>query len=533
MSVLNFQPSKPSRGRMPLKVILGVGFLAAVVAMASTLAANININTGPVEFGQGIAMTTSCTGSDHILVTPLSTFSNSGENLFYLSKVTVADIPSSCIGKDFLISAYPETSSALALDGAGATVANVYFDGASTDSVVAGKSASATFAGSITSATSTSFTLSFSDSTAVTTDIYKITIETQAHDGSAVVSAGDAGLLWKTFLFTEADDLAYADPSSSGPAMSESGRTLCDLGIDSQINNNFNGGGANSSCGGDNYLDHFTGSITIPGTYDGSTTALIHFWSSNDDGFQVTIGGTAVIDENWRPQGAYGDLNTSFADFNASGSGVFLVGQTYSFDAWHSQGNRGSIAQLGWDALGTPAIIATQYFSHTVTPMELALSRCVTNIDGEFTMYDILNALSFPNITDADAALTANELYVHIAGFDGEASSGGMVYDNSGIQDLFCGNNQVNELFGLDSAQQDRGASTDVFLRDVFFGGAGNDSIENMWGSIAYGGPGDDVVTTMNEDSYFNGGEGTDSYVNLDPGGSYFSGTFQLAVFVQ
>ena len=74
MSILNFDgPSGRNFGK-PLKTVLGIGALAAVVAVASTLAANININSGPVEFGQGVAQTTAC--DDSIMITPRSSFVN-------------------------------------------------------------------------------------------------------------------------------------------------------------------------------------------------------------------------------------------------------------------------------------------------------------------------------------------------------------------------------------------------------------------------------------------------------------------------
>ncbi len=74
MAILNFDSQSGSSSRRPIKVILDIGALAAVVTVASTLAANININSGPVEFGQGVAQTTS--RDDQITVTPYSTFIN-------------------------------------------------------------------------------------------------------------------------------------------------------------------------------------------------------------------------------------------------------------------------------------------------------------------------------------------------------------------------------------------------------------------------------------------------------------------------
>ena len=80
MEILNFpgadQPAP--KKKKPARAILGIGIIAAVAALSSTLAANININSGPVEFGQGVAQTVSCGDSEvPIIVTPSTTFTNS------------------------------------------------------------------------------------------------------------------------------------------------------------------------------------------------------------------------------------------------------------------------------------------------------------------------------------------------------------------------------------------------------------------------------------------------------------------------
>ena len=55
---------------------IGIGVIAAAVGLGSTLAANININAGPVEFGQGVAQTVSCSGEESVIVTPATSFTN-------------------------------------------------------------------------------------------------------------------------------------------------------------------------------------------------------------------------------------------------------------------------------------------------------------------------------------------------------------------------------------------------------------------------------------------------------------------------
>ena len=63
------------------KLLVGVGVIAITLALSSTLAAQININSGPVEFGQGVAQTVSCSGDASVMVTPASTFYNSDPNV--------------------------------------------------------------------------------------------------------------------------------------------------------------------------------------------------------------------------------------------------------------------------------------------------------------------------------------------------------------------------------------------------------------------------------------------------------------------
>jgi len=74
--VLDFDDAPASRPRKNLRLILGVGTIAAVVGVSSTLASSITLNGGgDVEFGQGIATTAAC--DDSIEITPIAEFLNS------------------------------------------------------------------------------------------------------------------------------------------------------------------------------------------------------------------------------------------------------------------------------------------------------------------------------------------------------------------------------------------------------------------------------------------------------------------------
>ena len=110
MSILNFEDKPGGNLKKPLKTLLGIGGLAAVIALASTLAANININSGPIEFGQGVSQTAAC--DDQITVTPYSTFINdSSTGSHRLTSIKVSGIDSTqdhCAGKTFVIKAYDE-----------------------------------------------------------------------------------------------------------------------------------------------------------------------------------------------------------------------------------------------------------------------------------------------------------------------------------------------------------------------------------------------------------------------------------------
>ena len=113
MALLNFNssPSKAPRNHKNLKYILGIGALAGVIALGSTLAANINLNTGhPVEFGQGVAATVTCQ-SIPLIITPSKTFNNS-TNAFFLSGLSIQNIERFSCANDYLtVAIWPTTGS--------------------------------------------------------------------------------------------------------------------------------------------------------------------------------------------------------------------------------------------------------------------------------------------------------------------------------------------------------------------------------------------------------------------------------------
>jgi hypothetical protein len=122
MTALNLDGPSGRKSGKSIKVLLGIGGLAAVVVLSSTLAANIKINSGPVEFGQGVAQTTAC--DDNIFITPQSTFVNREVNAdFLFNAFSVTDISTECNGKTFTIKVYKNgQSSALDLYDSNGTI---------------------------------------------------------------------------------------------------------------------------------------------------------------------------------------------------------------------------------------------------------------------------------------------------------------------------------------------------------------------------------------------------------------------------
>ncbi len=184
---------KPKNFRGVLALILL--FIAGGAYLQTTLAANINLNSGGrVEFGQGVSMTAACSGANSLTVTPNSEFVNSsGSGAYYLKSITVSGIPSSCNGVDFNISAYDSTTStALPIFASTKTLVRIWND-AGTFKPGAGSSGTTVQTGSGT------FTVSFTSPVALATNVSKLTLQSSGHaayscavDGMGC-SLGDTG----------------------------------------------------------------------------------------------------------------------------------------------------------------------------------------------------------------------------------------------------------------------------------------------------------------------------------------------------
>jgi len=159
-----------------LALFVGAGFY-----VQTTLASNISLITGaPVEFGQGVTQTTSCTGSSNLTLTPNSTFVNaSSAGSFYFNSVTVSGIPATSKTYDFTINAYGNTDQTpLSIFNTNSKNA-VLRNSAGTFSLGAGS------AGMSISSGSGTFTATFNSPVALTTSVYKIVIQCGAQTSVA------------------------------------------------------------------------------------------------------------------------------------------------------------------------------------------------------------------------------------------------------------------------------------------------------------------------------------------------------------
>ena len=135
MEILNLGGSFEPSARSPkkkFKVVLGIGLLAAVMGMGSTLAASITLNSGSaVEFGQGIATTAACDSA--ITLTPYSTYVNNAVAAdFLFTSFALSDVDTStnyCGGKTFVIKGYTDSSTVATNYSSGASVANPLYLG--------------------------------------------------------------------------------------------------------------------------------------------------------------------------------------------------------------------------------------------------------------------------------------------------------------------------------------------------------------------------------------------------------------------
>ena len=113
-------PEDFSRAQKPDHSPLKFGVLTFISVLGVAFGANILLNqsnSGRLEFGQGYQVTTTCQGltspSVNLTLTPFAGFQNSsGDGKFSLDSILLENVDRACMGKDFTIKVFSDTSSA-------------------------------------------------------------------------------------------------------------------------------------------------------------------------------------------------------------------------------------------------------------------------------------------------------------------------------------------------------------------------------------------------------------------------------------
>lgn len=215
MSLLNFSNSeeKAPQNLKSLKLFLGFGALVGVIALGSTLAASISLNSSsPIEFGQGIAQTTACDGQ--VKVTPISSYVNNELSGFKFTAITLSDLDGTiqtdptdngCAGKTFTIKSYDSSGHLLKLTYS-ISLAN---DGSfsSPDGVTDGNETE----GDSNSSVKLTFEFPFIDAE----NVYRITIESSTEEFMRISPAISTNP--QTFVFNPTLNLIPTFHPNTGP----------------------------------------------------------------------------------------------------------------------------------------------------------------------------------------------------------------------------------------------------------------------------------------------------------------------------
>ena len=166
----------------------GAVIIGSIFFFQSTFAGNISLSSGTgIEFGQGVSQAVACSGETDLTLTPRSSFTNGSPGAHYLQSVTVSNIPSSCYGVDFTISAYNDSSSTpLALFETSTTSAVIY-NNAGTFSRGIGSTGM-----TVASSTGT-FTATFTVPVAQSSNVFKLTIQSGLHTPYYIVGGAGPG----------------------------------------------------------------------------------------------------------------------------------------------------------------------------------------------------------------------------------------------------------------------------------------------------------------------------------------------------
>jgi hypothetical protein len=186
--------------------LFAFSFYGSLLALGVTFGANIVISSGNgtgVQFGQGVTQIVNCAGNVNITLTPYAGFQNaSGGGFFGLDSIILENVHQNCVGDDFIIKVWSNTSNSPLVLSDSATSGSTYQTFTSTRFYWSDSVTVRTMGSQYTdvellndTSTSTDFTsnqtaiqITFDPDTvanfADAKDIYKITLETAPHTGA-------------------------------------------------------------------------------------------------------------------------------------------------------------------------------------------------------------------------------------------------------------------------------------------------------------------------------------------------------------
>ena len=97
--------------------LFAFSFYGALLAIGGALGSSIALNSGggsDLEFGQGVVQTINCQDDVPVLVTPFAGFQNETGTvgIFTLDSIYIENIHQSCVGRDFIVKIYDNSTSA-------------------------------------------------------------------------------------------------------------------------------------------------------------------------------------------------------------------------------------------------------------------------------------------------------------------------------------------------------------------------------------------------------------------------------------
>jgi hypothetical protein len=186
MEILKMEPEYTARKKSApqsskIKALMGLASIAAVAVLGSTLAANISLGSGTLEFGQGVQVTAACDSS--ITLTPKVNFVNSaGGGTFFLSTIGFSNLDASssttCQGKTLTLSAYGDSGASPIQIATSPTSTAITAATVGITATTPTSSAGTVIANTGTNASQTySFDLGFTTPSATSGAVYKLTLQ--------------------------------------------------------------------------------------------------------------------------------------------------------------------------------------------------------------------------------------------------------------------------------------------------------------------------------------------------------------------